>query len=74
MEYCWQDHGVGIASTRELIDKARVKEVRYFYALAMGENKRMLKLPRHLDLPEQERQARKLGVKRIKVELPSEER
>src|SRR4028118_2038965 len=28
----WQDHGVGIALTRELIDQARDKEVRFLYA------------------------------------------
>lgn len=48
----WQDHGIGIALTRELIDEAKDKGVRCFYALVMGENKRMLELLRHLDLPE----------------------
>jgi hypothetical protein len=37
----------------------------------MGDNKRMLALLRHLDLPEQERQDEEQGVKRIEVELPS---
>ena len=63
---------MGIALTRELIDKAKDKGVRYFYALAMGENRRMLELLRHLDLPKQGRQDRESGVKHI--ELPSEER
>ena len=67
----WQDHGLGIALTRELIDKAKDKGVRYFYALVMGKNTRMLELLRHLDLPEQEGQEE--GVKRIEVELPPEE-
>ncbi len=74
MEDRWQDHGVGIALTRELIDEAKDKGVPYFYALAMGENRCMLELLRHLDLPEQERQDREPGVKHIEVELPSEER
>src|SRR5918994_7205625 len=50
----WQDHGVGIALTRELIDEARDKEVRFLYAMVMGRNTRMLELLRHLDLPEHE--------------------
>ena len=65
----WQDHGLGIALTRELIDEAQNKGVRCFYALVMGKNKRMLELLRHLDLPEQERQDKEYGVKRIEVEL-----
>jgi hypothetical protein len=35
----------------------------------MGENKRMLELLRHLDLPERERQDREQGVKRIEIEI-----
>jgi N-acetylglutamate synthase-like GNAT family acetyltransferase len=38
----WQDQGIGIALTRELIGEARDKGVRRFYALVMGENRRML--------------------------------
>ena len=68
----WQDHGIGIALTRELIDEAKDKGVRCFYALVMGENKRMLELLRHLDLPERERQDREHGVKRIEIEISSE--
>jgi RimJ/RimL family protein N-acetyltransferase len=67
----WQDQGIGIDLTRRLIDKAKDKGVRYFYALVMGKNKRMLGLLRHLDLPEQEGQEE--GVKRIEVELSAEE-
>jgi hypothetical protein len=52
-------------------DEAKDKGVRCFYALVMGDNKRMLALLRHLDLPEQERQDEEQGVKRIEVELPS---
>lgn len=68
----WQDQGLGIALTRELINEAKVKGVRCFYALVMGENRRMLELLRHLGLPEQERQDKEHKVKRIEVELPSE--
>ena len=66
----WQDHGVGIALTRELIDEAREKEVRFLYAMVMGKNTRMLELLRHLDLPEHER--REDGVKHVEVEIVSE--
>lgn len=68
----WQDYGLGTALTRKLIDEAKDKGVRYFYALVMGENRRMLELLRRLDLPEQERQDKEERVKRIEVELPSE--
>ena len=67
----WQNHGIGIALTRELIDEAKNKGVRCFYALVLGKNRRMLELLRHLDLPEQERQYEEQGVKRIEVELPA---
>jgi GNAT superfamily N-acetyltransferase len=67
----WQDHGLGIALTRRLINEAQENGVRCFYALVMGENRRMLELLRHLDLPERER--REEGtVKRVEIELPSE--
>lgn len=68
----WQDHGLGTALTRELIDEAKENGIRYFYALVMGENRRMLELLRHLNLPEEERQDEEARVKRIEVELPSE--
>ncbi len=70
----WQNQGVGSALTRLLIDEARDKGVRFFYALVKGGNQRMLELLRHLDLPEQEKQDAEHGVKRIEVELPSGER
>ena len=63
----WQGQGVGIALTRLLIDAAWDNGVRYFYALVMGKNKRMLELLRHLDLPEQEHQEE--GVKHVEVDL-----
>ena len=64
----WHDHGVGIALTRLLIDAAWDNGVRYFYALVMGKNKRMLELLRHLDLPEEEHQEEG-GVKHVEVDL-----
>jgi len=67
VEDSWQGQGVGIALTRLLIDAAWDKGVRYFYALVMGKNKRMLELLRHLDLPEQEHQEE--GVKHVEVDL-----
>jgi GNAT superfamily N-acetyltransferase len=66
----WQGCGVGIALTRLLIDVAWENGVRYFYALVMGKNTRMLELLRRLDLPEQERQVQ--DVKRVEVELSPE--
>jgi GNAT superfamily N-acetyltransferase len=63
----WQGHGIGIALTRRLVDLACGNGVRYFYAMVMGKNKRMLELLRHLDLPEQEHQQE--GVKQVEVEL-----
>ena len=63
----WQDHGVGIDLTRRLVDEARDKEVRFFYAMGMGQNTRMLELLRRLDLPEHERVED--GVKHVEVEL-----
>jgi RimJ/RimL family protein N-acetyltransferase len=67
----WQGQGVGIDLTRRLLDEARDNGIRFFYALVMGKNTRMLELLRHLDLPEQER--RKDGVKYVEVKLSSEE-
>ena len=67
VEDSWQGHGMGIDLTRRLVDVACAKGVRYFYAMVMGKNKRMLELLRHLDLPEQEHQQE--GVKHVEVEL-----
>jgi RimJ/RimL family protein N-acetyltransferase len=67
----WQGHGVGRGLTRQLIDEALENGVRYFYALVMGENERMLHVLRHLDLPEQERVED--GEKMVEIGLSSEE-
>jgi RimJ/RimL family protein N-acetyltransferase len=66
----WQAQGVGTALTRQLIDAAKDKGVRFFYALVKGKNTRMLNILRHLDLPEQEHQ--EAGEKHVEVELPTE--
>lgn len=63
----WQGHGVGAGLTRWLIDEARDNGVRFFYALVMGQNRRMLNVLRHLDLPQRER--REDGEKLVEVEL-----
>ena len=55
--------------TRRLVDEARAKGVRFFYAMVMGKNSRMLELLRHLDLPEHERVED--GVKHVEIELVS---
>ena len=51
----WQGQGIGAALTRWLIDEARGNGVGSFYALVKSGNNRMLKVLRHLDLPELER-------------------
>ena len=56
--------------TRRLIDRARRNGVRFFYATVKGENKRMLNVLRHLDLPEQERVEQ--GEKMVEIGLSSE--
>jgi GNAT superfamily N-acetyltransferase len=66
----WQGLGIGTALTRRLIEAARDKEVRFFYALVKGKNRRMLIVLRHLDLPE--RELREGGVKCVEVGLSSE--
>jgi acetyltransferase len=63
----WQDHGIGIALTRRLIEVARENGVRYFYAMVKGKNTRMLELLRRLELPEEESKER--GIKHVDVEL-----
>src|SRR5918997_6278212 len=51
----WQGQAVGASLTHRLIEEARGNGVSSFYELVKGENKRMLNVFRHLDLPEQER-------------------
>ena len=63
--------GVGVGLTHRLIDGARGNGVRSFYAPAKGENKRMLNVLRHLDLPEQERVQD--GEKMVEIGLSPEE-
>ncbi len=63
----WQGYGVGAGLTRRLIDEARDNGVLCFYALVMGQNKRMLNVFRHLGLPERERSED--GDKRVEVVL-----
>ena len=67
----WQGQGIGASLTRRLIDKARGKGVRFFYASVKGGNKRMLNVLRHLNLPEQERVEE--GEKRVEIRLSSED-
>ena len=67
----WQGQQIGASLTRWLIDEARGNGVKYFYAGVMGENKRMLNVLRHLDLPEQERMED--GEKLVEVGLSFEE-
>ncbi|HLL38150.1 MAG TPA: hypothetical protein VK357_00595 [Rubrobacteraceae bacterium] len=55
--------------TRRLMEEAQGNEVRSFYALVKGANKRMLNVFRHLDLPEQERGEE--GEKMVEIVLTS---
>ena len=71
VEDLWQGHGVGVALTRLLVDEARDKEVRFLYAMVMGKNTRMLKLLRHLDLPERERLED--GIRHVEIEIGAKE-
>jgi GNAT superfamily N-acetyltransferase len=71
VEDSWQGQGVGAALTHRLIDEARGNGVGSFYALVKGENKRMLNVLRHLDLPEQERVED--GEKMVEIRLFYEE-
>jgi len=70
VEDSWQDYRIGIDLTRRLIAVAWDNGVRYFYAMVMGKNTRMLELLRRLDLPEQEHQEE--GIKHVEVELSPE--
>src|SRR5215217_3129399 len=65
----WQGHGVGASLTQRLIEEARGNEVRSFYALVKGANRRMLNVFRHLGLPEQERVED--GEKMVEIGLTS---
>ena len=67
VEDLWQGRGVGIGLTHQLVDTARDRGVRRFYALVMHGNKGMLRLLRSLDLPEHER--REGNDKYVEVEL-----
>src|ERR687893_2061957 len=66
----WQGKGVGASLTRWLIDRARGNGVRSFYAPVKGQNKRMLNVLRHLDLPERERMED--GEKMVEIGLTFE--
>ena len=65
-----QGQQIGTRLTHRLIEAARDNGVRFFYAPVKGENKRMLNVLRHLDLPEQERV--EYGERMVEVELSSE--
>ena len=67
----WQGQQIGASLTPQLIEVARGNEVSFFYAIVKGENKRMLNVLRHLDLPEHERVEN--GEKIVEVGLSSEE-
>jgi GNAT superfamily N-acetyltransferase len=71
VEDSWQGQGIGAALTHRLIDEARGNRVRSFYAPVKGGNERMLKVLRHLDLPEQERVED--GEKMVEIGLSYEE-
>jgi GNAT superfamily N-acetyltransferase len=67
----WQGQQIGASLTHRLIEEALGNGVRFFWALVKGENKRMLNVLRHLDLPEHERVDN--GEKIVEIGLSSEE-
>jgi RimJ/RimL family protein N-acetyltransferase len=67
----WQGQQIGASLTHRLIEEARSNGVGSFYAFVKGENRRMLNVLRHLDLPEHERVEN--GEKIVEVGLYSEE-
>ena len=67
----WQGQQIGASLTHRLIEVARSNGVGSFYAFVKGENRRMLNVLRHLDLPEHERVEN--GEKIVEVGLYSEE-
>ena len=67
----WQGQQIGAGLTHRLIEVARGNGVGFFYAFVKGENKRMLNVFRHLNLPEHERVEN--GEKIVEVGLSSEE-
>ena len=67
----WQGQQIGASLTHRLIEVARGNGVSSFYAFVKGENKRMLNVFRHLELPEHERVEN--GEKIVEVGLSSEE-
>lgn len=67
VEDSWQESGLGLGLTHQLLEVARDKGIRCLYGVVLPENKRMLRLLRSLDLPKYER--REAGVKYIEVKL-----
>jgi GNAT superfamily N-acetyltransferase len=67
----WQGQQIGASLAPRLIEEARGNGVSSFYALVKGENKCMLNVFWHLELPEHERVEN--GEKLVEVGLPSEE-
>jgi len=63
----WQGRGLGLALTRRLIDSARLRGIRTFYALVLFENARMLNLFRDLQLPE--RVTFEQEIERVEIDL-----
>jgi RimJ/RimL family protein N-acetyltransferase len=63
-----QGRGLGLSLTRFLIEAARERDVRYFHALVLPENRPMLHLLRSLDLPET-KSREDGGVKRVDIDI-----
>ncbi|HET8523375.1 MAG TPA: GNAT family N-acetyltransferase [Thermomicrobiales bacterium] len=63
----WQGRGLGFALTKCLIDAARARGIKCFYAIVLPENLRMLNLLRDLGLPRRVRWAD--GAERIEVDI-----
>lgn len=66
----WQGRGLGSALTRELVGAAQERGVKRLNALVMPGNRPMIRLLRHLDLPE--KMYREDGVERVEISLSQE--
>ena len=63
----WQEYGLGLSLTHQLLDVARDKGISCLYGLVLSENQRMLRLLRSLDFPKYEH--REGDIKYIELEL-----
>ncbi|MCA3748060.1 MAG: GNAT family N-acetyltransferase [Rubrobacter sp.] len=63
----YQGRGLGLEMTRLLVAEARERGIRHLYALVLPENRRMLGLPKKLELPDE--LSWEDGVERVNMRL-----